>query len=273
MFNQIGRWLDPILLIGLFVSIAVGIGMVLTGNDTTWGLTIGLLSTIVTLLVDIIARIQKVEDSVIDAAELSRILSDESIGKTLRQIANSYAAIKKYNFAHYRTIADTVIDECQSKLGDIASGSVLVTTKTIQEYAILGIKQAHREIKAVHIGSMDFWSSSFGNKVFDLNRAAVERGVQITRVFALTNEEARNSIEVLEAQEQAGIQVLVVSPDHVNHEFTLFDDRVLVVFPSDEGNYRRERIVLDPVQVNKRAIEFQRLAMYAKTIQDTISTD
>jgi len=58
VFKQVAHWLDPILLIGLFISITVGVTMVLSGNDTLWGLTVGLLSTIVTLLIDIIARIQ-----------------------------------------------------------------------------------------------------------------------------------------------------------------------------------------------------------------------
>ena len=61
MLKQIVYWLDPILLVGLFASISVSAVMVLSGNDTLSGLTIGLLSTIVTLLIDIIARIQRTE--------------------------------------------------------------------------------------------------------------------------------------------------------------------------------------------------------------------
>jgi hypothetical protein len=271
MFEQMGRWLDPILLIGLFVSIAVGVAMVLTGNDTATGFTIGLLSAIIALLIDIIARIQKTEDSFVDAAGLSRTLLDESIGEVLREIVNSYDAMKEYNFDHYRTIADKVVNDCRAKLSDIAAGSVVVVTDDVQEYAIIGNEQASQGIKAIHIGSMSFWNSSLGRKLFELNRVAAKHSVKITRVFALTSQEVRDSIEILKAQEEADIDVWVVNPKHVDSEFTIFDDRILVEFESDKGDYRRERIVLDPTQVSKRMVEFERLVNYANTIRDAVS--
>lgn len=61
MSKSILHWLDPILVIGLSISVAIGILMVLSGNDSALGLAVGLLSTIVTLLIDIIARIRKAE--------------------------------------------------------------------------------------------------------------------------------------------------------------------------------------------------------------------
>lgn len=273
MFKRITRWLDPILLIGLLASVVVGVGMVLTGNDTLSGLTIGLLSTIVTLLIDAIARIQKAEHSFLDAAGLSRIFSDESIGETLREIANYFEAIKEHNFDHYSRIAEITIDECRARLREIASGSVIVPSRTAQAYGYLGTQQARRDIKVIHIGSMDFWSSDFGRKYLGLNRGAVKRGVQITRIFALTPEEARGSIKTLREQEKAGIRVLVVRPDRVDHEFMIFDDRILIDFDIDEeGGYKLERVVLDPAQVRRKVEEFQHLVTrYAKTIKEVTS--
>lgn len=67
MFKSIVRWLDPILVIGLLISITIGILMVLSGNDTALGLAVGLLSTIVTLLIEIIARLNRAESSFLEA--------------------------------------------------------------------------------------------------------------------------------------------------------------------------------------------------------------
>ena len=69
MFRSITRWLDPIIVIGLIISIAVGILMVWGGNDTLSGLTVSLLATIVTLLVEIIARIHRAEYSLLQGLE------------------------------------------------------------------------------------------------------------------------------------------------------------------------------------------------------------
>lgn len=272
MFSKISRWLDPIILVGLFISIAVGVGMVLTGNDSLWGLTIGLLSAILTLLVDLIARVQKAEDSFLEAANLSQILSDEYIGKRLQEIADSYSKIREFNFEHYNAIADAFLDECRVRLREAASGSVVVTARFVQEYAVTGWKEARRTVKAIHIDSMEFWTSSLGKKLFALNKQAVQRGVRVTRVFALTLDEVRDSLEILSAQEKAGVRVLIVYPAYVQDEFTIFDDRVVVSCAGESEGYRQERIVLDPTQVKRKIEEFEHLIVrYGKTIEEVTS--
>jgi hypothetical protein len=160
-----------------------------------------------------------------------------------------------------------------TKLREIALGSVTVTSRSVQAYGVPGFQEARQDIKVIHASPMDFWTSDFGRKYMELNRTAVKRGVQITRIFALTPEEVRNSVELLKEQERAGIRVLVVKPDRVDHEFIIFDDRVLVDFDVDEKkDYRFERIALEPTQVKKRLEEFQQLVVrYAKTVKDVVS--
>lgn len=73
MLKDILQRVDPILLIGIIASVFIGIVMVLSGNDTLSSLTIGLLGTIITLLVDVVARIQKSEGLLSEESE--RIIS------------------------------------------------------------------------------------------------------------------------------------------------------------------------------------------------------
>ena len=274
MFKQVTRWLDPILFIGLFVSIAVSVAMVLTGNETLSSLIVGLLSTIVTLLIDIIARIQKVENSFLDAADLSRVLSDETIGKTMREIAYSIASINGFNFEHYNKIAEIYIDECKTKLREIAAGSVTVPSRTPQAYGVVGIQQVQKDMKVIHISKTSFWTSDFGRRYFEMNRAALKRGVHITRIFALTPEEMRDSLDILKEQEKAGVNVVVVRRDRVSHEFTIFDNRVVIDYDVDvKQDYTLERIVIDTTQVKRRVEEFQNLiARYGKTVKEISQT-
>ncbi len=69
MSKSVLRWLDPIVIIGLVISVSISAAMVLSGNDTLSGLIIGLLSTIVTLLIDIIARFHKAEVTALQALD------------------------------------------------------------------------------------------------------------------------------------------------------------------------------------------------------------
>ena len=57
------RFLDPILVIGTAVSIGVSVILVLLGQDQISSLLIGLVATAITLLIDIIARLDQAEEN------------------------------------------------------------------------------------------------------------------------------------------------------------------------------------------------------------------
>lgn len=65
MRNKIIKWLDPILVMGLLISITISVVMVLIGQDKLSGLQIGLLVAILTFLIDNVARIQKSESVIL----------------------------------------------------------------------------------------------------------------------------------------------------------------------------------------------------------------
>ena len=252
MRKSIGYWLDPILLIGLLVSIAAGAGWAIVKNDDVGGFAVGLLISILTVLVDIVARIQKVENTVLKSSELSRVLSDESLGANLRKIANNYETIRKYDFDHYIRLADTRIADCITALNEIASGSVLIPAKSCNEYSgITAVEQAKHSVQAIHVGSMDFWKSNSGKKWLRANQIAVKRGIDIIRLFALTDKDVKDFVEILREQERARIRVLIVSPERIDHEYMVIDDRILIVIELDERKYyKAERIILDSAQVS-----------------------
>lgn len=220
------------------------------------------------------ARIQKVEQSFLAAAGLSNILSDKFIGSALQEVAGNYESIKKHNFDHFNNLAEEAIDECRAKLRDIAGGSVVVRAKTIQGYGVKGVENARSDVKIIHIGEMSFWVSDFGRKYFELNKAAIKRGVQITRIFALAPEEVKNSINILKEQEKAGVRVLIIKPNKVDHEFAIFDERILIDFKVEhKEDYRTERITVEATQVKRAREEFKELVTrYGKSIKDSLST-
>ncbi len=267
MLKKTIYWLDPILLISIFLSTAIGIGLVLAGKDSISSLIVGLLVAIITLLVDAIARIHKTENTVLSLEKLSRIISDESLGKSLLEIAQSYEAMKEYDFDHYRIIADQNIAECKEILQNIASGSVYIPAKSLFEYGgHTAVEQTQSNIKAIHAGKMDFWRSEPGEKHFQENRVAARRGVKITRIFALSNNDVKNWTDILKKQSRAGIQVFVVNPNRVVREFMILDDRILIVIELDEGRYQAERIILDPPQIQTAMEEFQLLTSFGRTL-------
>lgn len=88
MKTNIFRWLDPIILIYI-VSITISVGMIILGNDSVQSFIVGLLSTLLTLLVDIIARLQRTEANLLEAAKFSHIISDLALSPGTSRVSKT----------------------------------------------------------------------------------------------------------------------------------------------------------------------------------------
>jgi hypothetical protein len=62
------RFLDPIVVIGTIVSIALAVILVLIGQDEVISLLVGLVIACMTLLIDIIARLKGSEEKIINSS-------------------------------------------------------------------------------------------------------------------------------------------------------------------------------------------------------------
>jgi uncharacterized membrane protein len=62
------RFLDPIVVIGTIVSIALAVILVLIGQDEVLSLLVGLVIACMTLLIDIIARLKGSEEKIINSS-------------------------------------------------------------------------------------------------------------------------------------------------------------------------------------------------------------
>jgi hypothetical protein len=273
MNNKLFRWLDPILLIGIFISITIAVGMVLSGNDTLSGLMVGLLSTIITLIIDQIAKTHKLADLYTKSHDYSILLSDEIIKNFVQKIAKNYDFVKKYNFELYKKIADIALSKCEEKLREIASGSISVEAASGFEHGMLVVRQATKDIKTIHIGSMEFWKSDFGKNYFEINRAAIKSGVTITRLFGLTSDSVASSIEILKDHQKAGINVYIINPERIDHEFSIIDNRIWIDFSTDESrDCSGEQIILVPEKVKMKVEEYEQLIIkFATPLNDIVS--
>lgn len=264
------KWLDPVLLIGLFISIAVATGMIVLGNDTVQSFIVGLLSTIIALLVDIITRIQRTEYSVLEATRLSQIVSDENISPFLLRVAQHYHNIKAYKFDTYTKLTNDKLTELEAQLRNIALGSATVSSRSIYDYTSEGIRQAKMSIRVVsNADEFEYWRSSRGAKYLSSNQDAIQRGVRFTRIFAIDYSLARQNIDVLRQQEAVGVNVFVVSPDRIAEEMLIFDDKVLLIYEQNaSAQTRLQTIILDLPKIRRRIDEFDYAIQLGRTIKD-----
>lgn len=274
MRKVITRWVDPIILIGLFISLSISVGMVLLKNDTIYGFIVGLLSVTITLIVEVISKVHKAEDSILRATKLTKEFTNGVFGNVLSEILLNYETIRNLHFDHYNFLADSALNETVTRLREIASGSVIVETRSIYSYGLLGIPASIEEMLTIHLHHMEFWNSTFGQKYLKLNLEAIKRGVKITRLFALNSDEVNSNIEILKQQEKMGIKVFVIEANLINNEFVIFDKRVLVDFDINKGTEYNvlERIIVNENQVKKKNDEYRQLILrYGKPLKEIIN--
>lgn len=270
MFRRLTKYTDPILLIGIFISILISVALTIITKDTLASFAVGLLSTIIALQIDLLARMEKAERLLLDASGLSSLVARRLTNENFRQLVNCYEEIKKYNFAHYYRIADEIINKSKVEICNIATGMAIVEQRSDLSFGMRGFQSAMQEVKSIHLGEMDFWNSDEGQRFLKTNAAAIKRGVKVTRLFVLGPEEVLNYSKVLLTQKKLGVNVLIMPPGPLDHEFVITDNRILVNYEIDEtkkaGNESKiEQIILDPVLVNKKIAEYQNFVdRYAK---------
>ena len=86
--------LDPILVAGIIASIGISVLLVLLGIDRAQGLIIVLLGTILTLIVDLVARLRDTEAHILDTVSLGlRIARDEWLFDIIEQIVTDSCTV------------------------------------------------------------------------------------------------------------------------------------------------------------------------------------
>lgn len=241
-------WVDPIIIIGLVVSLGISSYMLITGQDKVSGLIVGLLSTILTFLIDIIARINKSERTLLESNKLTKLFEKSPISGNLRDIADDFAKVNEYNFDHFQKLANNKIVECKSYIRELASGSIQALSNSLEEYSgHKAFANAQLCVNAVDFGQKRFWESEAGRNYLKSNKEAIDRGVRVKRIFAISRKEIEEHSSVLKAQIAAGVVCKIVSPNRVEKEYMVIDDKVGVeIFFDQSRNYVSERIIVDP---------------------------
>ncbi len=190
---------------------------------------------------------------------LATYLLREDIEQTRRMLTNQYDKAHEITFA----IAGMTDPECQAKAHEIMAGAKRTLTLVQQGYIPLdepefymkGAKymdDSQRRVKAVDPITVGWDSRGALLNYYQANLRALERGVQITRIFVLSREELADADaqKVLLIQLRDGIEVRVAYRDELpavseisgrdtvsSFDFTIYDDHVATEVFGQPGKY------------------------------------
>ena len=173
--------------------------------------------------------------------------------------------IDQYDHAHEipLTIALITDPECRAKAHEIVAGAQRTLALLLQGYVPLdetefymkGTKymdKSHKRVKAVDPVTVGWDSRGALLKYYQANLRALERGVQVTRIFVLNREELADAEvqKVLLLQLRDGIEVRIAHRDELptasdtsgrdtdsSFDFAIYDDKVATEVFSQPGKY------------------------------------
>jgi len=272
------RFLDPIIAIGISVSVGTAVILVLIGQDSAISLLSGLVITAITLMIDVIARLRESEERILKTSVLgASIVRDPWLLSTIQQIVDDYLAVKDHRFGTFARGAIQALTDCRDVLHGLVEGHMTVGALSQFTFGRSGINEVRNTMKAVQYANPGYWRTKYGERYFQSNVEAIKRGVKITRIWLQDRETLNNYRDIIEAQEKAGIRVLIALLDEVprglHEDYLIADDEVLVKLELTlDGHSKAERISVDPIEVQRALANFDLLLRYVSDPSEFFAT-
>ncbi|MET0416979.1 MAG: hypothetical protein ABW022_13255 [Actinoplanes sp.] len=221
-FARLVAHTDPVALVGITLSISLSVVLDLTNAASgVESLLAGLMGITISLLVDSLARAERRFHlrTLLDGPPWL-VRTTTELAEAMREAAEQHAGTRvaaeaQRRYEQFRLEAEQLAEGRIIRRGDEDEDLVGATRNCVHRLDAL------TNVMPRVSGELSWWRSEIGRRYWDANRAALERGVRITRVFVyatLTDE----LTALVQQQRAAGARVGllpfgVVSPHlHVN---------------------------------------------------------
>jgi phage gp46-like protein len=248
MRRRFGGYLNPIVLIGLALSLALGLVFDLTGAARgPESVIAGLLGVVITLVLDASARAE-------ERFELQPLLRSP-VRDEIRELAAVVDEIEQRQPApEVTTELSWRVRELRRGLSDLRDGRIVRPGHDMRTL-LTATDDCRERMEAVTnllssgTGGVSWWRSAAGRRYWAANLAALARGVTVTRIFIVAELDDEAQL-LIEEQRAAGVEVITlprrdVHPDlHVN--VVLWDRRrAWTADMSAQGRIRQHVVCTD----------------------------
>ncbi|MEU5902778.1 hypothetical protein ABZ780_00240 [Micromonospora sp. NPDC047467] len=206
-FARLVAHTDPVALVGITLSVTLSVMLDLSNAASgVESLLAGLMGITISLLVDSLARAERRFHlrTLLDGPPWLVRTTTELAG-AMREAAEQHAGTRvateaQRRYEQFRLEAEQLAEGRIIRRGDEDEDLVGATQGCVRRLDAL------TNVMPRASGELSWWRSEIGRRYWEVNRAALERGVQITRVFVyvtLTDELSA----LVEKQRQAGVRV------------------------------------------------------------------
>lgn len=251
------------MVIGLGISLALGLVFFFYAQPGYLALLIGLLGTIISLLVDIIYRLER------DSTLSSQLANIPWLRDAIDEIARSLNTISgETRLLPFMEYARRDIKRCAHTTAGMASGQM--RARVGDEVLVRQTDLARKIIRACSVQTMDMprWISDLGSKYWEANLRALQRKVRIERVFIYEDWTA-DLKRIVDQQADAGVHVWVVESKLVDPslrvDMAVWDDAFTYHFElNSEGDPIENIYSVNEVDIARRVDQMELLKSVAR---------
>lgn len=274
------KWIreEAVVIVGILVSLIIAGVMVFLGQDTVDSVLVGLITTCITLIVEMFSRLTKTEQRILETDKLRTLLrKDDDLREQIYRIVKNYQSIQSKGFEIFQTISSDALLECDNTMNNLVSGYIQVEVAGKYSYGRKSVRNAKEKVRAVAYEDIDTWRTEHLKDVLHENEKAVKRGIKIQRIFILAPEKEAAAYDVLEAHEKSGVEVFVVSPNDVPQKcllsYSIADHNILVTFfySRDGKKFTGEEISVNTADISNAEDNFEATIRRAKKFESNSS--
>jgi hypothetical protein len=243
------------------------VSAVFTSTEQSLTILVGLTGLSLTLLLEIITRVERRQHLVHRAFKVADALEQASlIADDLEHAINTGATIlQKQPSALFRDAVQDAAGEFRVQLDRLNNGELKVNVSSGQVLSE-ETDRAQSSIRALSIAAVDegWWRSEAGRQYWDANLAALKRKVKIQRIFITDGQPSSTMEDVVETQRQAGVKAYAVDrstiPADLCANIVIFDNSlVYVIVETDDPRSPDRFLKSNPADVREAIRRFEGL--------------
>lgn len=215
---------DPVLVTGIVLSLVLGVlAYFLTNQQFTLGFVVGLLGLILSIQIEQISRLDaRASHSDRHSSLMASLEKVSWLLPLVSEIAESAGrVVSDDDLRQLAPIAREKLETCNASLQSLRMGQYRVPAEDVN-VLFERTSTATKQILATSVEHVDlsWWRSEVGTNYLSKNREAIERGVEVERIF-IYESLSDDLIEVASQHADAGVTVLMVAKSQLRPEYRI----------------------------------------------------
>ena len=202
-------------------------------NDSVSSFLISLVVACILLIAEMRFQLRLAKEDIATIVGFQReALEEHFLLNMIKRVTEGYSDILASGNAFFLDRAKELISDCAAHITKLQEGCMEIGPEDIYSFTMQRFREANHSVFATSFVKVaDFWFRGVATEYLNENFKAVQRGVNIIRVFIVEDaaDVTQQVIDLIRAQAQGGIDVKIAFTQHLTpdllHDMGIFDGK------------------------------------------------